>query len=62
MNRAVPWLADIRPAGRWLAEFFHCAGGVPGVIREIAPLPRMDTPTVTGATHDYRPCGFFQYL
>jgi dihydroxy-acid dehydratase len=50
LNRIVPWLVDVRPAGRWPAEFFHYAGGVPGVIREIAPLLHMDAMTVTGTT------------
>ena len=52
LERGVPWLADIRPAGRWPAEFFTYAGGVPAVLRELArAVPErlhLDAMTVTG--------------
>jgi dihydroxyacid dehydratase/phosphogluconate dehydratase len=48
----VPLLADVKPAGRWLGERFHRAGGVPAVMRELldAGLLRGGALTVTGRT------------
>jgi len=34
--RDVPLLVDLQPAGAYLMEDFHYAGGVPAVLREIA--------------------------
>ncbi len=50
INRDSPYLVDIRPAGKWPAEFFHYAGGLPRVIKALAPLLHMDAMTVTGKT------------
>ncbi len=50
LHRKVNWLLDLRPAGRWPAEFFHCAGGVPAVMEELRPLLHLDAMTVTGKT------------
>jgi len=49
---AVPLLADIQPAGRYLGEEFHRAGGVPAILGELADggLLRGDTLTVNGRT------------
>ena len=43
-------LADLRPAGRWPAEFFCYAGGVPAVMEELRPRLHLDVLTVTGRT------------
>ncbi|MEG0902098.1 MAG: dihydroxy-acid dehydratase, partial [Clostridia bacterium] len=32
IHRNVPYLLDIRPAGRWPAQFYHYAGGTPGIM------------------------------
>lgn len=50
MNRHAKWLANIRPAGRYPAEFFHYAGGVPRLCRELKDILHMDALTVTGQT------------
>lgn len=46
----VPLLADVQPAGRFLGERFHRAGGVPAVLWELAQAGRIDATvlTVTG--------------
>jgi dihydroxy-acid dehydratase len=48
----IPLLVDLQPAGRFLAEDFHRAGGVPGVISELLAagvLPHPEAKTVAGA-------------
>jgi dihydroxy-acid dehydratase len=50
MHRGAHYLLDIRPAGRWPAQFFHYAGGVPAVMEEIKHLLHLDVMTVTGKT------------
>lgn len=50
MHRGAHYLLDIRPAGRWPAQFFYYAGGVPGVMEEIKPMLHLDVMTVTGKT------------
>jgi dihydroxy-acid dehydratase len=44
----VPLLVDLLPSGRHLMEDFAAAGGIPAVLKEIAPLLDGDAPTVTG--------------
>ncbi|WP_368642501.1 IlvD/Edd family dehydratase [Castellaniella ginsengisoli] len=48
----IPLLVDCQPAGRYLGEAFHRAGGVPGVLRELMRAGKLDTTvmTVTGRT------------
>src|SRR6478752_5440057 len=48
----VPLLADVQPAGRFLGEKFHRAGGVPAVLKELLAAGRLhgDAMTVTGRT------------
>ena len=50
LHRGARYLLDIRPAGRWPAEFFHYAGGVPAVMEEIQSALHTDAMTVTGKT------------
>jgi len=50
MHRGARYLLDIRPAGRWPAQFFHYAGGVPAVMEEIKDKLHLDVLTVTGKT------------
>ena len=35
MHRGAHYLLDIRPAGKWPAEYFYYAGGVPRIMEEI---------------------------
>ncbi len=50
LHRGAHYLLDIRPAGRWPAEFFYYAGGVPAVMEEIKSVLHLDVMTVTGKT------------
>ena len=50
MHRGAHYLLDIRPAGRWPAQFFWYAGGVPAVMEEIKSRLHLDVLTVTGKT------------
>ncbi|MBV0910937.1 IlvD/Edd family dehydratase [Anianabacter salinae] len=51
LGHHIPLLADIQPAGRFLAEDYHRAGGVPGIMAELlgaGALPHPGAVTVTG--------------
>ncbi|MGN1020491.1 MAG: dihydroxy-acid dehydratase [Aristaeellaceae bacterium] len=50
LHRSARYLLDIRPAGRWPAEFFCYAGGVPAIMEEIRDSLHLDAMTVTGRT------------
>ena len=50
LHRGARYLLDLRPAGRWPAEFFYYAGGVPAIMEEIKPMLHLDAMTVTGTT------------
>jgi dihydroxyacid dehydratase/phosphogluconate dehydratase len=51
-GRKVPLLVNMQPAGKYLGERFHRAGGVPAVLCELLRAGRIDgtVPTVTGQT------------
>ena len=48
--RSTPVLLDLKPAGQFLMEDFYFAGGVPALMKELAPLLHLDVETITGAT------------
>lgn len=50
LNRGAHYLLNIRPAGKWPAQFFYYAGGVPRVMEEIRSMLHLDVMTVTGKT------------
>ena len=50
LHRGAHYLLDLRPAGRWPAEFFYYAGGVPAIMEEIKSMLHLDVMTVTGKT------------
>ena len=52
MSAAVPWLADLKPAGRFVATDLHKAGGIPAVMKVLleAGLLHGDCMTITGKT------------
>ena len=50
LHRGAHYLLDVRPAGRWPAEFFYYAGGVPAIMEEIKSVLHLDVMTVTGKT------------
>ena len=54
VGREVPVLVDLKPSGEHYMEHLHHAGGVPRLLRELAPHLDLDAPTVTGGTlRDY---------
>jgi xylonate dehydratase len=48
----IPLLADVQPAGRFLGERFHRAGGVPAIMHELLAAGQLDgsCATITGQT------------
>lgn len=50
LHRDARYLLDVRPAGRWPAECFYYAGGVPAIMEEIKNCLHLDAMTVTGKT------------
>jgi dihydroxy-acid dehydratase len=50
LTAEVPLLVDLQPSGRFLMEDLHYAGGLPAVMKELAPLLHGDTPTAWGQT------------
>ncbi len=50
LHRGAAYLLDIRPAGRFPAECFSYAGGVPAIMEEIKEHLHLDAMTVTGKT------------
>lgn len=54
IGREVPVLVDLKPSGDHYMEHLHHAGGVPRLLRELAPFLDLNAPTVTGGTlRDY---------
>ena len=65
LHRGAHYLLDLRPAGRWPAEFFYYAGGVPAIMEELRDVLHLDAMTVTGKTlgenlAQLRENGFYQ--
>ena len=50
LHRNARYLLDVRPAGKWPAECFYYAGGVPAIMEEIKQHLHIDVMTVTGKT------------
>lgn len=50
LHRNAHYILDVRPAGRWPAECFYYAGGVPAIMEEIREHLHLDVMTVTGKT------------
>ncbi|MDI1365724.1 MAG: dihydroxy-acid dehydratase [bacterium] len=49
LSRDVPLLVDLQPSGRFLMEDLHYAGGLPAVMKQLAPFLDPTALTVTGA-------------
>jgi dihydroxy-acid dehydratase len=49
-SRSTPLLVNLRPSGQFHMEDLFEAGGVPAVLKELAPLLHLDCLTVTGRT------------
>ena len=53
IGHQIPLLANMQPAGKYLGEDYHCAGGVPAIINELMTaglLPHEDAITANGMT------------
>jgi dihydroxy-acid dehydratase len=50
LGRETPYLVNMRPAGQYLMEDFHYAGGMAALIEGMRPLLHMDARTCTGRT------------
>ena len=50
LHRGAHYILDLRPAGKWPAEFFYYAGGVPAIMEEIRGVLHLDAMTITGKT------------
>ena len=50
LHRKAHYVLDIRPTGKWPAQFFYYAGGVPGVMEQIRSVLHLDEITITGKT------------
>ncbi|MBE5979710.1 MAG: dihydroxy-acid dehydratase [Paenibacillaceae bacterium] len=50
IHKNAHYLLDIRPAGKWPAQYFYYAGGVPGIMEEIKSMLHLECMTVTGKT------------
>jgi dihydroxy-acid dehydratase len=52
VGRDIPVLANVAPAGEYLGEDFHRAGGIPALMRELLDARKLhgDAPTVSGRT------------
>ena len=54
LSDETPVLVDLKPAGSGYMEDFHAAGGLEGVLRQLAPALRGHCPDVRGRTLDAR--------
>jgi len=50
IGRRVPLIANVQPAGEHLTERLMAAGGVPALLKRLAPLLHRDARTVSGRT------------
>jgi dihydroxy-acid dehydratase len=50
VSRKTPLLANIRPSGKYLMEDFYYAGGLPALLRALAPHLDLRCMTITGKT------------
>jgi dihydroxy-acid dehydratase len=65
LHRVSPYLLNIRPSGKWPAEFFYYAGGTPAIMEEVKSLLNLEVLTVTGKTlgenlEDLKKNGFYE--
>lgn len=65
LHRNAHYLLDIRPAGKWPAEYFYYAGGVPMIMEQIKDRLHLDAMTVTGKTlgenlEDLKKSGYYE--
>lgn len=64
LHRNARYILNIRPVGKWPAECFYYAGGVPAIMEEIKEHLHLDVMTITGKTlgenlEDLKTSGFY---
>lgn len=50
LSRETPFIANLRPSGKYQMEDLYEAGGIPAVMKELEPLLHLDAITATGKT------------
>ncbi len=65
IHRGAHYLLNVRPTGKWPAEVFYYAGGVPAIMEEYRDILYLDEMTVTGKTirenlKELREDGFYE--
>ena len=50
LSATTPFLANLRPAGKYQLQDFHYAGGVPALMREMSSLLHLEERSVSGRT------------
>jgi len=50
LGSTMPCLVNLQPSGKYLMEDYYYAGGLPAVLREIAPHLHLNALTVNGKT------------
>ncbi len=50
IHRRIPYLLNAKPSGKYPAEYFWYAGGVPRIMEEIKEFLHLDAITITGKT------------
>jgi dehydratase ilvD1 len=50
LSSGIPLLVDLQPSGRFLMEDLHYAGGLPAVLKELAPVLHTEADTAYGQT------------
>lgn len=65
LHRGAHYILDVRPTGKWPAQYFYYAGGVPSVMEEIKSVLHLDVMTVTGKTlgenlEDLKKSGYYE--
>ncbi|MDR2446140.1 MAG: dihydroxy-acid dehydratase [Treponema sp.] len=65
IHRNSPYLLNIRPSGKWPAEFYFYAGGTPAIMEEVKSLLNLDALTISGKTlgenlEDIKKSGFYE--
>ncbi|MEF3331420.1 MULTISPECIES: dihydroxy-acid dehydratase [Oceanobacillus] len=50
ISKETPFIANMRPAGKYQMEDLYHAGGIPAVLKELEPLLNVNEMTVTGKT------------
>lgn len=65
LHKNASYLLDIRPSGKWPAEYLYYAGGVPRIMEEIKDQLDLDVLTITGKTlgenlEDLKTSGYYE--